>query len=175
MALKMYKNEIDNYIATFENLVRDAGYDCTSTGTVYLFAQGLNPQILKDILYSNTIPTTMDEWQKAAHKKIKKQAFRETMLPSKQPCYRWQFVNYNNHHRPRQHPNDETLPMDVDQPVFTQINHAHTKINKAYTDKDKRKHRAKGRCFDCSRIGHMAKECPMHKTSASQFKLALGT
>ena len=173
MALKMYKNDIDNYIATFENLVRDAGYDRTSTGTMHLFAQGLNPQILKDILYSNTIPTTMNDWQKAAREEIKKQAFRETMLPSNKPRYKWQFErNYTNPFRPRRHPNDETVPMDVDPPVFTQINRAHTKVNKAYTDEDKRKHRAEGRCFNCSRIGHMAKECPMRKTSASQFKPA---
>ena len=113
----------------------------------------------------------MNDWQKAAREEIKKQVFRETMLPSKQPCYKWQFErNYTNSFRPRQHPNDETVPMDVDPPVFTQINHAHTKVNKAYTDEDKRKHRAEGRYFNCSRIGHMAKECPMRKTSTSQFK-----
>jgi hypothetical protein len=60
--------------------------------------------------------------------------------------------------------------MDVDQPVFTQINRARTQANKAYTEDDKKKHRAEGRCFNCSRIGHMAKECPMRKASASQYK-----
>ena len=59
--------------------------------------------------------------------------------------------------------------MDVDQPVFTQISRACTQIKKAYTDDDKRKHRNEGRCFQCSRIGHMAKDCPMKKTSATQF------
>jgi hypothetical protein len=83
MALKMYQNDIDNYIATFENLVRDAGYDRTAKGTMHLFAQGLHPPILKEILYHGAIPDTIDEWQKSAREEIKKQAFRETMLPSK--------------------------------------------------------------------------------------------
>ena len=55
------------------------------------------------------------------------------------------------------HPNDQVVPMDVDPPVFTQV-------NKAYTDNDKRKHRSEGRCYNCSRQGHMAKECPMRKS-----------
>ena len=53
--------------------------------------------------------------------------------------------------------------MDVDPPVFTQV-------SKAYTENDKRKHRSEGRCFNCSRIGHLAKECPMHKMQQTQFK-----
>ena len=53
--------------------------------------------------------------------------------------------------------------MDVDVPVFTQV-------NKAYTETDKQQHRIAGRCFQCSRQGHMAKDCPMRKTSATQFK-----
>ena len=93
------------------------------------------------------------------------------MLHPQKAQYKWQFQSNNNHHyRSRHHPNDETVPMDVDPPVFTQINRAHSQVNKAYTDEDKRKHRAEGRCFNCSRIGHMARECPAKKTPTSQFR-----
>jgi hypothetical protein len=38
MALKMHKSDIDTYISTFKNLVREAGYNCNAKGTVHLFA-----------------------------------------------------------------------------------------------------------------------------------------
>jgi hypothetical protein len=42
----------------------------------------------------------------------------------------------------RRHPNDETVPMDVDQPVFTQV-------RRAYTEADKKCLQEQGRCFNC--------------------------
>jgi len=53
--------------------------------------------------------------------------------------------------------------MDIDPPVFTQI-------NKAYTEDDKKRHHSEGRCFNCSRIGHMANQCPLKKKQSSQWR-----
>ena len=47
MALKMYKNDIDTYISTFENLASEAGYNHDAKGTIHLFAQGLQPNLLR--------------------------------------------------------------------------------------------------------------------------------
>ena len=160
----MHKNDLDTYIATFNHLCREAGYDCTAKGTIYLFAQGLNPQILKAILYgAGAIPTTADDWAARAHEELQKDAYRNTMFPSKHTQFQWQFKNNNNGRNRRIHPNDQVVPMDVDPPVFNQV-------RKAYTDTDKVKHQAEGRCFQCSRIGHMAKDCPMRKMQQSQYK-----
>jgi hypothetical protein len=49
--------------------------------------------------------------------------------------------------------------MDIDPPVFIQVNRAYIKANKAYTDDDKKTHCTYGRCFNCSKQGHMAKDC----------------
>jgi hypothetical protein len=171
MALKMFKDDIDSYIATFGALVKAAGYDCNAKETMHLFAQGLRLELLRAILYSNTIPDTIENWEKQACEEIKKNALRDTMLHPNKAHYRWQFTQHNGGRR--HHPNDETVPMDIDPPVFTQINCTHT-INKAYTDDDKRRHHAEGRCFNCSRIRHMAKECPMRKSQASQFRQCHG-
>jgi hypothetical protein len=66
MALKMHKSDIDTYISTFENLVREAGYNRDAKGTVHLFAQGLCPDLLRTLIYLPAIPVTMDQWQDKA-------------------------------------------------------------------------------------------------------------
>ena len=53
--------------------------------------------------------------------------------------------------------------MDVDEDHYT-------RINKAYTEADKRKFRQEGRCFECHKQGHMARECPNKKRQPFQSK-----
>src|SRR6267154_6471697 len=67
--------------------------------------------------------------------------------------------NHNGYQR--HHPNDETVPMDVDTPVFTMVRCAHSEADKA-------RFKRKGRCFSCNKQGHMAKDCPNQK---KQFNL----
>jgi hypothetical protein len=88
MALKMHKSDIDTYISTFENLVTEVGYNCDAKGTVHLFAQGLCPDLLRTLIYLPAIPTTMDKWQDKAHKEIKNNATRETMLQPSRHHYK---------------------------------------------------------------------------------------
>jgi len=167
MALKMFGDDLDSYISTFKNLCKQANYDITTEGTMHIFAQGLKKSLLQAILYGQgTIPNTLIQWEDAARDEMKKHAYRQTMLNPGQAHFKWQFTqsNGNGCHRNKYvHPNDRTVPMDIDPPVFTQV-------NKAYTDDDKRKHCNEGHCFNCSRIGHMSKECPMHKSQTFQFK-----
>jgi len=167
MALKMYQDDLDTYISTFKNLCNQASYNITTEGTMHLFAQGLKQKLLEAILYrQGGIPTTINEWETTARDEMKKHAYRQTMLNPGPAQFKWQFTrsNGNGHHRNKYvHPNDRTVPMDIDPPVFTQV-------NKAYTEHDKRKHRSEGCCFNCSRIGYMSKECPMRKSQTSQFK-----
>ena len=95
----MYKSDIDSYIATFENLVREAGYNRNAKGTVHLFAQGLRPNLLNTLLYLPVIPETMDKWQEKACNEIKKNAYRETLLPSSKHHYKWQYQHSNGNGR----------------------------------------------------------------------------
>jgi hypothetical protein len=148
----MRKGDLDGYTAAFRHLARRAGYDINAKGTMRLYALGLQNHILDPILDKDTQPTNLEEWVAAARNEVKKQqnklAFRR-----KEP----QFHRYDKpqQSRPRRHPNDVPVPMDVDPPSFY--------INKAYTEADKNKWRTEGRCFRCDRQGHMARECPLRK------------
>jgi len=147
MALKMYQDDLDMYISTFKHLCTQANYDITTGGTMHLFAQGLKQKLLESILYrQGGIPITINKWEDAARDEMKKHAYRQTMLNPGRAQFKWQFTKSNgnrNHRNKYVHPNDRTVPMDVDPPVFTQV-------NKAYTEHNKKKHRSEGRCFNCS-------------------------
>jgi len=49
---------------------------------------------------------------------------------------------------PPKYSRDQVVPMDVDS------------IRKATTEEAKIAHRKEGRCFECSKQGHMARDCP---------------
>ena len=57
---------------------------------------------------------------------------------------------------PKHHPNDETVPMDVNPPVFT-------RVSRAYSNKDKQCYMEQGLCFKCGKKGHQARQCPNQK------------
>jgi hypothetical protein len=68
--LKMKDREIDTYIATFECLIKAAGWDDASGGTIRQFKHGLTQEVYKCILYRKTMPTTMVEWKESARKEV---------------------------------------------------------------------------------------------------------
>ena len=156
MNLKMHKEDLDTYIATFEQLAEEANFERDAQATINLFAKGLKLPLLQAILYRPTTPNTMTLWQEAARDEQQKHAYREAILNPHKHHFEWRAPRQINR---RRHPNDETVPMDVDDtgpPVFTQV-------RRAYTDEDRRRFKQEGRCFICDKRGHMARECPENK------------
>jgi hypothetical protein len=68
----MQGNDLDNYVATFKKLARDAGYALDAQGTIFVFATGLKPGLQKAILYREYQPNTMNEWIEAAQSELQK-------------------------------------------------------------------------------------------------------
>jgi len=160
-ALKMYKDNLDLYIATFKQVAEEAGYAEDAAATIHMFANGLEPKLLMKILNRENPPETFPQWETAARTELQKRARIEGFFEPHKAHYQWQTPkrSYERNGDYGRQPNDRTVPMDVDLPVFTQI-------RRAYTDEDKRRFKREGRCFNCDRQGHMARECPGRKQQA---------
>src|SRR6266849_739396 len=159
MHLKMYKDDLDLYVATFKELASQAGFAKDAGLTIHLFAYGLKPALLDEVLRNNPILTTMDQWTAAARQEQQKKVYHDSFRTKGH--YQWMTPRHphQGNGESRRHPNDRTVPMDVDQPVFTQV-------RRAFTEEDKQRFKAEGRCFQCDKQGHMARECPERKQQA---------
>ena len=62
--LHMINGDVDTYIATFNRLIKTAGYTTTDLGTILKFCQGLNPKLLSRLIMLLSAPETLEEWQK---------------------------------------------------------------------------------------------------------------
>jgi hypothetical protein len=74
-------------------------------------------------MYQDTQPETFDKWVTAAKAEQTKQARRYAMQESAYQLQAYHRKPYkaSNGHRKYVHPNDRTVPMDVDQPTYTRI------------------------------------------------------
>ena len=153
--LRMKGEDLEGYIVTFKHLARKAGYELDAKGTTRLFALGLKRKLMDAVMHRNTQPETMNEWIDAATREQRKYYNRQAYTHPDHIRYEWTTQSHrrNGH---RRHPNNETVPMDVDPPVFTQV-------RRAYTEEDKARFKLEGRCFNCDKQGHMARKCPSKK------------
>ncbi len=68
--LEMVQDQIDNYIAKFENLVCKAGIPHNKVGILEKFRDGLKKGIHGAIMRCDTWPENLDDWQEAAQREV---------------------------------------------------------------------------------------------------------
>jgi hypothetical protein len=165
--LRMEKNELDTFVARFKFLATKAGFGHDDSATKDLFARRLPNALLLAILGRETFnprTATLAEWIAAAQAEIQRYENRNSMLrkwptswQSPGKSHKGGFQRSSNTHQRSSyvHPNDRSVPMDVDA------------ARRATTEEAKKKHRLEGRCFECSKQGHMARQCP-HKSKRPQ-------
>ena len=76
--IRMKEGDIDAYVAQFDALVAQAGYDLDDPQTIEKFTNGL-PTLLWETVYTMDDPTTYEEWRAAAMKRQKKWLHTQSM------------------------------------------------------------------------------------------------
>lgn len=79
----MQGDQIDEYIAKFENLLKQAEIPCTEVGAIEKFHNGLQKGVTGAILKHNTWPTTIDEWEENARREVRRYAIMKEVLGGK--------------------------------------------------------------------------------------------
>src|SRR5712675_2028444 len=68
--LRMQGSNIDSYIADFDQLVDEAGYNKMDMGVMIKFKEGLQPSLLREILlHTVPAPSTLTDWCKKARER----------------------------------------------------------------------------------------------------------
>jgi hypothetical protein len=179
--LHMQKGRFDDYVAAFKHYAQQAEYDLSHAATIRLFAMGIEDQLLDAILRRETPPETIPDYITAAHAEVRKyqncmsirhpgsakyQWIGAAHIPALPRHYGTQAAHAQVAQRQNQrytHPNDRSIPMDVDPPHFAQI-------RRTFTEAEKQDHRARGACFRCGRQGHIAFDCPTRKEQHQPYK-----
>ena len=117
MYLKMRGNNLDTYITTFKHLASQANYQLNDTATIHHFTKGLEKGLQTAILYHKQLPVTFEQWVEATQQEREKHIYRQALMNPQVQKYKW--VECPSHNRLRCHPNDETVPMQVDPSEFT--------------------------------------------------------
>jgi hypothetical protein len=68
--LEMEGNNIDDYIAKFENLLRKADIPRTEVGSIQKFKDGLQQGVLHTILNKERWPDTINQWKEATRQEV---------------------------------------------------------------------------------------------------------
>ena len=164
--LQMKGDHIDNYVARFKHLAKEAGFPLDQAGTIDIFIKKIPKDLLTRMIERdnnfNPETATFDEWVAQAQDVIKKTICNTNILSTTWPTS-WQrgsafkqykhtpkpqYSSYQHNHSSR---NDDVVPMDIDV------------VRGMTTEQEKELYRHKGLCFECQGSGHMACYCPKKK------------
>jgi len=187
--LRMTSDNLDEYLAAFETLGSRAELNPDDPSNLRTFAQGL-PRQLADACLAMENPDTYRQWRAAAQRQqviyLKKKALHSeygtrnsTRNASQNPQQKqnsgWVWrrpggnANPNNQNwrgqGNRAQPPCPCLPPRNDDAMDLSV------IRKATTDKEKEEYRRTGRCFQCRKQGHLARDCPSKPARARTVQI----
>jgi hypothetical protein len=122
----MKDNDVDDYIAVFEDFLTKIDYRWSDFGVIEKFKHGLKKWIVSKILSKDKWPTTLEEWEEAARREVRRSKYIQTTLGDRKNFdmslqeAKWQAAlqlpEGGGGKKPRQNNwrNNEVVPMEVD-------------------------------------------------------------
>jgi hypothetical protein len=163
--LRMKDGNVDKYITDFEALAHRAGYNVDDLSTLHMFRQGLPARLAENcIRYEST--DTFEQWTKAAQRRqniwLKKQSHqkdRDARYASQPPSNRARQNHEGNAQGQSGRPGTPTHQSTSQDPNARAMDASGATARRAMSDAEKQKHFQEGRCFECSKQGHFARDC----------------
>jgi hypothetical protein len=159
--LKMQGGDVDGYIASFEFLGHCARMDLNDPTMLCLFARSL-PCTLADACIDINNPETFCQWANAAQRQQRNWIHKRAIhgeYGQMQPCTNQLTGNQFFWHRPV--PGNAPCPQLPPRDPNTMDTSA--TACKVKTEAEKEKHLLKGKCYECSKQGHVTCNCPDKK------------
>jgi Zinc knuckle len=162
--LKMEGDLIDDYISSFENLLSRGEIPRSEVGAIEKFKDGLKYGVLATILRRDTWPTTIDEWEEAARREVRRFRVIKESLRRKGDTFgnpRTNKWNSDFQNALRKQKKGDVVPMEIDAASME-------KPSKQKWSAKNDKLKKEGRCFKCQKPGHMKKDCPEWGTTSKK-------
>ena len=163
----MQGEEVDQYISTYEQLIRRAGWDRTAHGSIEYFKKGIPRKMVVTILRRDQTPISINEWQEALRKEIQRQRLISATLGAQtnEETIKWK-PQMNRAERGKWFRHLEAIKRimaaEEEQPEGVRKLTIGKRPREAEELTAEKKQRCwdEGRCFICERVGHMSRACP---------------
>jgi Retrotransposon gag protein/Zinc knuckle len=195
--LKMRFPHIDQYIAEFEELARQAGYTTGNPEMAHIFIKGLTQSVMEDVFKAPT-PTTYNEMKHKAIQCICSRVLLENILrskrqgqgfiggtfrgfqtnrPQRQPFFSQgggRLQGGQQNYRPPQRYNSSNAPRSMNNvPVPMDLGPAQLQNNwrqrPALYGRAAQDRQPRGKCYNCGKEGHYAHDCRVRRSTNIRY------